>query len=360
VIFWGTRGDSFDGDLWAGTSAGIAPIAQQRTDGPLGPNLGPGVQFTGIKPFYQATASGEAILLGGVTGGDSDGIWRTTPDGPQPLALEGAANHLGPNLGDGVVFTEIWQELGAEKGVDHLAFRATFAGDVAGIGIFKVGTTGNTLIALANSDGPLGPQLGPGISFGVPEARSVNNRGDVLVSSNISGANKPQRGVWINQGNGNVPVALTLTDALHGPQLGDGIEFLGIQQEDQYVDESGQVVFSALLRGTNVDASNDAGAWAWSNGRLYPLLREGELLNIDAGGGGYQRRVQSFSLGQGGDSFMAFDRPAASQGLIPLRIEFDDGSSGIFVTQIPEPSSNALVVFGLMSIAVWRGRKRAR
>jgi hypothetical protein len=113
-----------------------------------------------------------------------------------------------------------------------------------------------------------------------------------------------------------------------------------------------------------VNSANDTGVWAWSNGRLYPLVREGELINIDTGAGIDQRRVQSFSLGQftpsPGENFSDFDRPSAGQGLIPLRIGFEDGSSGIFVTRIPEPSSIALIVFGLLAIWIWRVRKRAR
>jgi hypothetical protein len=213
VIFSGRDWRS-DASLWASTAGGIAPIAMSRTDGPLGPNLGPDIRFAFLDAHnYQVTASGEALFYSKVTG-DVEGIWRTSANGPQALALEGVSGHLGPNLGENAVFTAIWPDLGPEKGVDDFAFRAYFRRDTATeVGIFKNGANGNSLLALGATSGPLGPQLGPGITFASPNVTSINNRGDVLIGSNLSGAGKPQIGVWINSGNGNTPVALTLTDS---------------------------------------------------------------------------------------------------------------------------------------------------
>ena len=112
------------------------------------------------------------------------------------------------------------------------------------------------------------------------------------------------------------PVALTGTDGDYGPQLGAGVTFSNFTADpNQYVwkpsapavNNSGELVTLGTLTGTGVDASNNAGVWAYRHGQLACLARRGELAP-DLGGG------ETFKLFGGGQAITGW---AAYGGFVP-------------------------------------------
>ncbi len=84
------------------------------------------------------------------------------------------------------------------------------------------------------------------------------------------------------------PVALTGTDGLYGPGLGVGIEFDRFDADDELfanpvMNERGDILFRATLRGAGVTSSNDGGLWLYQDGRLALLVREGDAVPGMAG-----------------------------------------------------------------------------
>src|SRR5262245_61815619 len=60
----------------ASAAVTFTPLALSGTDGPLGPNMGPGVMFTTLSgPSLNNTGG---VVFGGAISGASGGIWKTT------------------------------------------------------------------------------------------------------------------------------------------------------------------------------------------------------------------------------------------------------------------------------------------
>jgi hypothetical protein len=119
---------------------------------------------------------------------------------------------------------------------------------------------------------------------------------------------------------------------------------------------AGAVAFTTLLRGDDVTASNDRGLWAQDdNGVLNLVLRKGDLFEVAAG----DFRTISFisAIIAGGDeggrsTFFNAD------GTLAFRLDFTDGTSGIFTAAVPEPSTFALLAIGAVGICLHRTRRR--
>ncbi|MEM1108258.1 MAG: choice-of-anchor tandem repeat NxxGxxAF-containing protein [Planctomycetota bacterium] len=120
------------------------------------------------------------------------------------------------------------------------------------------------------------------------------------------------------------------------------------------INAAGQVAFLASLTGNGVDATNDSGIWvADSDGSITLVVREGDLFDVDDDPTVQDLRtisdlttILTTSNGDGlPSSFNDF-------GQITFTLEFTDGSSGVFVANVPEPTAVAiamLLIAGLMA-----------
>jgi hypothetical protein len=140
------------------------------------------------------------------------------------------------------------------------------------------------------------------------------------------------------------------------PGLGPDTYFLGFSEGA--VNDAGQVVMFASLTGPGVTTDNDNALWYDAgDGVLRVLLREGDPLDFD----GQSLVVRSFrsatkfwsSGGIGGDTFN-------NAGQFVCGLTFTDGSSGVFLFQIPEPSTTAAAVAMVVgTLALGKRRPRA-
>jgi hypothetical protein len=123
------------------------------------------------------------------------------------------------------------------------------------------------------------------------------------------------------------------------------------------VNDSGQMIFAASLVGPNVTADvNDNAIWYDAgDGVMRVLFRTGDTLTFDG-----QTKVIADNIwagarfistgGWGNDTFN-------NAGQFTAALSFTDGSSGVFLFQIPEPSWLGLVA--LPAGALMRRRSRA-
>jgi hypothetical protein len=129
------------------------------------------------------------------------------------------------------------------------------------------------------------------------------------------------------------------------PGTAAGAIFLRFFPVDHLLSDGG-MAFEGRLQGPGVTDANDAGIWLVDpSGEMELVVREGKLFDV---GGGDLRVINrlSFSAGSGFND--------ARQ--IAFQATFTDGSSGIFVTLVPEPPSAFLLVVG--RLRVWRSRRR--
>ncbi len=84
-------------------------------------------------------------------------------------------------------------------------------------------------------------------------------------------------------------VALTGTDGVRGPGLGQGVTFstfaFGNGLGGPSINTRGSVAFAGKLAGVGVNSSNDAGIWAWRGGGVQPVARRGSPVETMLGAG---------------------------------------------------------------------------
>lgn len=136
-------------------------------------------------------------------------------------------------------------------------------------------------------------------AFGVP---TINRAGEVAFVATLRGGLGPRkistltdRGIWTTLGTGTVEPALAAV-AREGYAAPDAQGRPLPAVFDSFVEPliitERHVIFYAKLRGTEVDASNDMGIWAWSAASgLRQVFREG---NVDLSTGGTVGSILSF------------------------------------------------------------------
>jgi hypothetical protein len=148
-------------------------------------------------------------------------------------------------------------------------------------------------------------------------------------------------------------VRLLSRPGLPAPQLGPDVLFWHFPAAA--VNDAGQVLLWSLLQGPGVTTANRIAMWYDDgDGVMRLLLRAGDPFSFD----GMTKTVLSFdtpgaaSGSTGRDTFN-------NSGQFVCSINFTDGSSGVFLFQIPEPSGALLALAGVA--VLWgRGARRSR
>lgn len=119
---------------------------------------------------------------------------------------------------------------------------------------------------------------------------------------------------------------------------------------------AGQTAFTATLTGADVDNTNDRGLWATDlDGLVTLVIREGDLFDVDDDPINEDYRtvasiINYDGIGNEGGRASSFN----DAGQLAFSATFTDGSSGVFVATIPEPTSLALL--SLTGLAMGRRR----
>jgi hypothetical protein len=115
---------------------------------------------------------------------------------------------------------------------------------------------------------------------------------------------------------------------------------------------NGQVAFNAQLTGPGITTTNDSGLWAQDSlGALQKIIREGDAFEIAPGD---LRTVLSFSTisnTTGLDGRRSMFNEASE---LVFSATFTDGTSGVFVSTVPEPAT----MLPILTTILWLRRRR--
>jgi hypothetical protein len=148
-------------------------------------------------------------------------------------------------------------------------------------------------------------------------------------------------------------VRLLSRPGMPGPGLDSGITFTSFGEA--VVNDAGQIILSSLLEGPGIPANGKAIWYDDGDGVMRLLVREGGPFTFD----GMTKTVwwinsRFSSTGSGG--FDTFN----NSGQFVCSISFTDGSSGVFLFQIPEPSGALLALGGVALLAAGARRRVVR
>lgn len=274
----------------------------------------------------------------------SQGIFAGAPGSIQTVMLQGAA---APGTGGGTYNTPSTNfsynnagQVAFSSGValpDLTTTTGVFAGAPGSVG----------LVALRGAPAPGGGNYGGfGGTFGITDA------GQVAFSSNTMTGGPSTSGIFLGspgavqavarQGEA-APISGTTYFAFTSTPIPNAI---------------GQVAFSAVLAGSGVDTTNDTVLMAGLPGQLQVIVREGDLIDVDPSPLSDLRTVTgtiSLIVGSGGRDGKAV--PFNDAGYIAYRLNFTDGSAGIFVSQVPEPASLATLATCTLMLVRRRGSR---
>jgi hypothetical protein len=356
--------------FWRNTPAGNLVFARSGIEGVVGPGLGPGVTFgSGVgriafEQYQYVEGSDDVVFVGrtltSATSLRGVGIWKNTSAGNAPLALTGATDGLGPGLGPSATFGDSQQ-----IPYGSLTFDVNSTGTVAFFSTLSDNRRGlwrnlglqNEPLMLVGESGALGPGLGIQDTFAtfthaqlLPDP-AINDDNLVLFPGVLT--NSRQRGLWLNDGDENQPIALTGTDGELGPGLGPGVKFTEFNRA--YFGDADTVYFTAGLS-FDVPFNRLLGLWARRNGKIYPIAIYNELIDVDPTEEIDQRSVEWVQIPS--DFTYNNDYGANGAGQIAFRMGFQDGTQGIFVLAlVPEPNSGLILV--AMSLSLARFSRRA-
>jgi len=344
----------------AGGPTGV--IARSGSAGP-GPALSGSEQFTsftGLSLNNAGRIAFHASLLtgtGGVTASNDTGVWTRTSAVTQPVAREGnTGSTLGPNAETGRSFSIFSTPILNTPG--KIVFNATL--DDGTEGLFT--NTGGTFAAVARSgvNGP-GPNVGSGVNFNsLATNPAFNEQGEVAFRAIVTGtgiSTSNDVGLWATVGGSLQAIAREGPDG-PGPALGAGVIFASVSNSVG-LNDSGQIVFTGTVSGTNVTTSNDLGLWFWDDGVLSNVLREGQLFDVNPDPLVLdQRTISTISFAAGGSLDSGRGFALNNDGDFVVTLGFNNSTSGVFVVSVPEPSAGLLPLLATVALAKRRARKR--
>ncbi len=266
----------------------LVPVAMTGTDGELGPQLGPGVTFSRFtEPRINSggtVAFGAGLSGEGVTVQTNGGIWRADAAPPSPVMRTGTDGALGPQVAPGVTFSGIpyYGRLYLGLGDDGtIVFPNSLVGVAASdprsrLGLWRVSAGAPSPVALTNTDGDFGPNIGlgrifAGDSIGLVGVVSVGDHGEVAFTNGVVSPEHGSSGIW--RVDDASPVAIMSTEpgspAYSAPGVDGGfgmVETAYWQANDRH----GRVSFAALA----IDSTgfHHRGIWSAAPGKP-PVLR---------------------------------------------------------------------------------------
>lgn len=332
-----------DGGIY---SEGSGTLAQVARAGDQAPGASSGVVFDNFNnPVLNA--SGQTAFRASLAGTgvdeeiNSEGIYS---EGSGTLTQVARAGDQAPG-GGGSTFN--FFEDPVLNALGQTAFRASLWGTVDSTndeGVYI--TLSGSLVQVART-GDQAPGAIGDVAFGAFLSDPIlSDSGQIaiegfLVGDDVSSANNG--GLYVTDQDGQLRQVVRTGDA--APDTGDGIVFDSFSEIA--LNGSGQLAFRANLDGTDVDEelnNNDTAIFATGvDGELVLIAREGDLFDVDDDPLAEDLRTISFltfanNSGNGDGQASGFN----DQGQIAFRLNFTDGTSGIFISNLvaaaaPEP-----------------------
>ena len=268
-------------------SEGGGTLAEVVREGRQVPGANPGVIFGGFDdPLFNAAGQtvfrNDRLTGTGVGSSNNEGIYRESGGTLAEVVREGQQV---PDADAGVVFSGSSRGLfGFETFADpmlnsagHIAFRAS----VAGTGVDS--TTDNNIGIYRENDGTLAQvaragQQAPGASgdvkfegFSDPVLNSAGRTAFVggLTGSGVTGSN--DTGIY-SEGGGTL--AEVARKGQQAPGAASAVNFNFFNTP--VLNGAGQIAFTAFLRGSSVNSSNDSGIYREAGEALVEVVREGK------------------------------------------------------------------------------------
>lgn len=335
VAFAGTLGDTpftttvFSSGLWVQQGASINAVALK--DDPI-PG-GSGVTYNSFS-LGGFNAGGEVAFASNLSGlpATNYGVFAGTPGSLRTVILRGDS---APGL-PGVVFGDSSvSPVPSINDAGQVAFASSLAGaGVTGSNSHALWSEGQGSLALVARSGDAAP--GTAQTFSRFEKPVINTNGDIAFRAGTSGGD----GIWTHDG---TTVELIAREGAQAPDAPAGMLYTNLF--DPAMNANGVVAFRADTAG---NASFGSGIWARDlQGNVISLVQTGELFDVDDDPITQDLRevftvdLLSSSGGEDGSPSQINDLNQ-----VALRLGFTDGSSGIFVATVPEPTSLALLAIG--------------
>jgi len=328
-----------DVGIWSSGSGTLSLVARKGAHAPgteAGANfdfLTPPALSRAGKTAFQATLTGV-----GVDVTNNQGIWS---EGSGTLTLVARKGSPAPGTSTGVNFNSLNVPVINREG--RTAFHASLT-STSGDGIWS--ESSGTLSLIART-GFAANGLGSGITFSsFGNVPALNDLGQTAFRAFLAGpgVNSLNDGSVWREDSG--VLSLIVREGAPAPGTATGVTFSDFNFTFPILNNASQIAFSGTLTGTTINSTNDTGLWVTNPaGQLMLIAREGDLFEVAPGD---LRIISSLSLvtssgGQDGRSSSFNDF-----GQLAFLANFTNGSSGVFVATVPEPSTLAFMALGAL------------
>lgn len=384
-----TGGSTASGTFVA-SSGGSQSVVLQGTASPLGGT------YTSNSQTIALNDSGRIAQFVEITGGSAtEAILTGLPGSLQVVAQKGAAAPAGGNY-------NLLDSSPSINASGQIGFRTSLTGSAGNSGIFFGAPGALQTVAVSGQAAPGGG------TYNVPSSYGINDAGQIAIWSTLSGTtsthgifigtpgalqtvarsgtaapaggNYDQIGAFRLNSSGVVSFTASLLSgsssrglflgtpgniqklALVGESAPGGGTFSGLNSYP-LLSDTGYVAFAGNLSGAGITTANDRGLYAGTSGSLQLIVREGDTIDVDPGVGIDLRTVANDgivflnSVGQSQSTDDGRSKALNSDGLLAYHLTFTNGTSGIFVTAIPEPGTIGLVTAGAIALVLWRRRR---
>lgn len=271
-----------------------------------------------------------------VDGAVREAVWHGQPDSLQVAGLTGA----GVPGRAGWTF-ESHQDLPTINASGQVAFLARITdGSVTREAIVRDGPDGPRTLVMA---GAQVPGYESGVSFADFDATGssgdepleFNDRGQAAVMGYLTGPGMGTFGSFALAIVGDADPRIVAREGAQAPGLPEGVVFDDLRAKA--FNDLGQLVFEAR------SDSPDSELWAFDGRRTFRLVREGQEVTL---GPGDTRVVSHFAAALGNDA--SFRKSGLNDaGILTIRLDFTDDSSGVFAVSIPAPRTLGVFAFFL-------------
>ena len=375
IIISGTGANA--SGLWTGAPGVLNLTARQNDATPLGsgfqlgPIAGSGQQFSfnnnGAMAWY-GTLQGTGVVTSGATS-NNQAVFSTRTGALEVVAQRGNA---APGIVGGLYYNTPGTAIGMNN-AGKMVYSSTLrnsAGTASGAGLFTdtngsmtaVAQSGQATPHIAHSNGNEFVGVNWGSSFGDTQ---INHAGTIaFTNSGMTGTGIStgvnDSGIFQMDSSGAFSKVMRTNDVAPAGSIvaGDTVRF-GSTQSGLALNALGQMAFYSILKsdlgGVSGAIGNNAGLFAEdAGGSIFLLAQKGMPFTVAPGDIRTVSGIGSAAYSTGNEDGRA--SMLNNNGDLVFSLSFTNGSSGVFMTHIPEPATLCLLA---MSLTLIRRRRTA-